>query len=147
MFWKSKRKKSPCAHPPPDFFKLTCGVARGILPPMKKPFLAIASFLLMSSAARAENYARDFFSVSGVPAAASSSSSSEAKKRALDGAREKAFFSVIKRLLKSSDVEGVVAPDSYNMDKFIEKYRISNEKMTPSSYSATVDVQIGRALM
>lgn len=97
--------------------------------------------------ARAGNWSRDFFAVSGIAASASAGSPSEAKRQALVGARERAFFIVLGRVLHSKDVERAVIPDAYNMDKFIEKYKLGSEKTGHASYSASVDVRINRALM
>jgi hypothetical protein len=112
---------------------------------MNKLAYFAAFFLCLASAADGANHARDMFFVPGIAASASAGSSSEAKRQALVGARERAFFVVVKRLLKSADVERVLVPDAYNMDKFIEKYKLANEKTGQTSYSASVDIALSRA--
>lgn len=90
---------------------------------------------------------QDFFVVKGIAVSQSASSSSEAKKFALSSARDNAFNTVLKRLLVSGDIDRVVVPDNYNMEKFIQTVKLNNERTTSTSYSAVVDVQINKNLM
>ncbi|MBR1545089.1 MAG: hypothetical protein IJ638_04055, partial [Alphaproteobacteria bacterium] len=58
-----------------------------------------------------------------------------------------AFNTVLSRLLISDDLGKVVIPDSYNMEKFVQAIRLNNEKVTSSSYSADVNIQINKGIM
>lgn len=93
------------------------------------------------------NYVKDLFLVSSIPASGVAVSSSEAKKRALVSARENAFFIVLKRIMDSENIKTVIVPDAYNMEKFIQTIRINDEKISPTSYNAVVDIQINKSLM
>lgn len=101
------------------------------------PFYAFASF----------NSFDDVFLVKSIPVSFSSFSSSEAKKQSLKLARNNAFNSLLNRILLSSDLQNVIIPDDYNMEKFVQSFKIDNEKTTSTSYSASVDVLINKNLL
>ena len=97
---------------------------------------------LFANISFASSNLQNLFIVKGIEVSQTSYSSSEAKKKALNVARDEAFRVVLNRLLISSDVANVVFPDDYNVEKFIQTVKLNNEKMTSTSYSAVVDVQI-----
>lgn len=102
---------------------------------------------LFANVSFASSNLQNLFIVKGIEVSQTSYSSSEAKKKALNVARDEAFRVVLDRLLISSDVANVVFPDDYNVEKFIQTVKLNNEKMTSTSYSAVVDVQINKNLM
>ena len=70
------------------------------------------------------------FEVNGVSVSANSVSSSEARGKALVGARSIAFKKVLNRLLDTESLEKVIIPESANIEKFVQTYKIANEKTT-----------------
>ncbi len=117
---------------------------------MKKFFILILclSFFSFNNGAFAfYNSIDDLFVVKDIPVSYKSFSSSEAKKQALALARVEAFNKVLKRLLNSYELQSVIIPDDYNMEKFVQSFRLDNERTTSSSYSALVDVVINKNLM
>ena len=118
---------------------------------MYKKFLCFVVFWVVCSFCLANvafsSVSKNFYSVNGISASATSVSSSEAKKKALENARSVAFNTVISRILPSDDLESVVVPDSYNMEKFIQTMKLNNERTTSTSYSANVDILINKKLM
>lgn len=128
---------------------ILCLLVRG--KSLKKSFYFIVAFVMQVMFFANVSYAvssyQDLFVVKNIPVSQISYSSSEAKKLALNSARDKAFNTVLQRLLVSSDISKVVEPDNYNMEKFIQALKLNNEKTTSTSYSAVVDVQVNKNLI
>ena len=90
---------------------------------------------------------KNFYIVKGIPVHSSSFSSSQAKKLSLEKARTEAFNNVLSRLLLSEDLQNVIIPDTYNMEKFVKSLKLTNEKTTSTSYSANVDIELNKNLI
>lgn len=114
---------------------------------LSKKFLFIVSCLMQVFLFSNVSFALNFFEVKKLPVSASSYSSSQAKKDALAIARSEAFNTVLSRILLSSDVDDVIIPDAYNLEKFVQGVKLNNEKTTSTSYSAEVDVIVNKSLM
>ncbi len=116
---------------------------------MKKKLLAfviILSILFFGKESFANNVT-DFFMVENLPVSATAYSSSEAKKRAINYARQRAFNIVLSRLIKSEDFDDVYMPSDYDIEKFVQALKLNNEKTSSTSYSADIDIKINKNLM
>ncbi|MDR1008859.1 MAG: hypothetical protein LBL52_01240 [Rickettsiales bacterium] len=90
-------------------------------------------------------FALDFYSVAKVKAEARAASGSEAKALALEAAGASAMKTVVRRLLPSADAKKLLASGGYDPAKLIRGYKIAEEKTSPSSYSALIDVSFEKS--
>jgi hypothetical protein len=91
--------------------------------------------------------AANLYSIRGIKVEAAAESPSAAKDYALSYARRDAVRAAIRRLLMSPDAAKAELPSDYNAEKFVRSIRIYDEKVGASSYSASIDVELTRALV
>jgi hypothetical protein len=106
-------------------------------------FAAIVAAAI-SAAVSVPAHALDLYAVEGVPASARASSGSEAKLLAIAGAEKAAADLAVSRLVPSADAKRVIGAGGYDPSKFVRGYRISDERVAPQSYSATMALSLDR---